>query len=595
MNQATSHASWLYKLFPFLLWFPMLDRETVKVDIVAGIVAGVLILPQAIALATLAGMPPEYGFYTAIFPVIIASLYGSSWHALSGPNTAMCVMMGSALGLYASESTPDYIMYAITLSFMVGVIQMVFGALRLGIVFNYFSHTVMVGIVTGVGIIIIVQQVGNFLGVIMNTSEPIEDTVVQIFYSFPFSNWYAVFVGTVTVISGLIVKRWFKKWPYLIVCVIVGMIAAKLVEWGFGSATVNLDKLGTMALSPLPLSAPDFSPENFAEVAEGLYTIAFVLAFLGLMQSCVIARAMAIKSGQNVDMNQEVIGQGLSNIGGSFLSCFPSCGSFNRSASNIETGAITPLAGLISAFSLGVLMIFATSVVAEMPVTVMAGVLFLVGAGLIKLKDIKKLLQIRGEARIIFLLTLGTTVYGGLDKGVFMGIFLSVVAYLRSTSRPKLDLLFGEEAKQYVPANLKGAATVLQISGNVFFGSVHTLEQVLSDLSQLDNRQGHLVIDGEYFHHLDMAGAEILVQEANKRQKNGYKLALLLRDHNLDDVLQRSGLMNVMGLGNIYYTHACPFHEANKSGPKVMCFSANLKLSTSPKCGHQETCFRRYR
>ena len=521
MNQTTSHA-WLYKLFPFLLWLPMLDRKTIKVDIVAGIVAGVLILPQAIALATLAGMPPEYGFYTAIFPVIIASLYGSSWHALSGPNTAMCIMMGSALAMYASESTPDYIMYAITLSFMVGVLQMAFGFLKLGIIFNYFSHSIMIAIVTGVGIIIIIQQVGNFMGLTMNVPEPIEDTVVQIFYNFPRSNWYAVFVGTVTVISGLIVKRWFKKWPYLIICVIVGMIAAKVLELIFGSATVNLDKLGTMALSPLPLSAPDFSPENFAEAAEGLYTAAFVLAFLGLMQSCVIARAMAIKSGQNVNMNQEVIGQGLSNIGGSFLSCFPSCGSFNRSASNLETGAITPLAGLISAFALGLLILFASPIIAEMPVTVMAGVLFLVGAGLIKIQDIKKVLQIRGDARIMFLLCLGTTVYGGLDKGVFLGIFLSVVAYLRSTSKPELNLFFDEEAEQYVPKNLKGTATVMQISGSIFFGSVHVVEKVLTDLSKLDNRQSHLVIDGEYLYHLDMAGAEILVQETIR---NGINIA----------------------------------------------------------------------
>jgi len=553
MNQKMSNNMW-NKLFPFLLWFPMLDRETVKVDIVAGIVAGVLILPQAIALATLAGMPPEYGFYTAIFPVIIASLYGSSWHTLSGPNTAMCIMMASVLGVYASESTPNYIMYAITLAFMVGVIQIMFGILKLGIIFNYFSHTIMLAIVTGVGIIIIIQQVGNFLGLTMNVPEPIEDTIVQIFYSFPMSNWYAFFVGTITVISGLIVKRYFKKWPYLIVCVIVGMIAAALLELVFGSATVNLDKLGTMALSVLPLSAPDFSPENFAEAAEGLYTAAFVLAFLGLMQSCVIARAMAVKSGQHINMNQEVIGQGLSNMGGSFLSCFPSCGSFNRSASNLETGARTPLAGVISAFALGLLLIFAAPVIAEMPVTVMAGVLFLVGAGLIKLKDIKNVLQIPGETRIMFLLCLGTTVYGGLDKGVFLGIFLSVVDYLRSTSRPKIDLLFNEEAKQFTPSNLKGASTVMQISGSVFFGSVQSLEKILSDFSQLDNRQSHLVIDGEYLHHLDMAGAEILVQEANKRQKNGYKLAFLLRNHNLDDVLQRSGLLKIVGLKNIYYT-----------------------------------------
>jgi SulP family sulfate permease len=276
------------------------------------------------------------------------------------------------------------------------------------------------------------------------------------------------------------------------------------------------------------------------------------------MQSCVIARAMAIKSGQNVDMNQEVIGQGLSNIGGSFLSCFPSCGSFNRSASNLETGAITPLAGVISAFALALLIFFANPIIAEMPITVMAGVLFLVGAGLIKIPDIKKLLQIRGDARIMFLLCLGTTVYGGLDKGVFLGIFLSVVAYLRSTSKPELDLFFGEDAQQYVPANLAGKATVLQISGSVFFGSVHTLEQVLSDLSKVDNRQGHLVLASEYLHHLDMAGAEILLQEVKKRQKNGYQIAFWLRDHNLDEVLRHSGLMDAVGKENIHYTYGCP-------------------------------------
>lgn len=565
MNQTNYH-TWHYKLFPFLLWLPMLDRKTIQVDIVAGIVAGVLILPQAVALATLAGMPPEYGFYTAIFPVIIAALYGSSWHALSGPNTAMCVMMGSALAMYASESSPDYIRYAITLSFMVGVLQMIFGVLKLGIIFNYFSHSIMIAIVTGVGIIIIIQQVGNFLGLTMNVPEPIEDTIVQIFYSFPMSNWYAVFVGTVTVISGLIVKRWFKKWPYLIVCVIIGMITAEILELFFGSATVNLDKLGTMALSPLPLSAPDFSPENFAEAAEGLYSAAFVLAFLGLMQSCVIARAMAIKSGQNVDMNQEVIGQGLSNIGGSFLSCFPSCGSFNRSASNLETGAITPLAGVISAFALALLIFFANPIIAEMPITVMAGVLFLVGAGLIKISDIKKLMKIRGDARIMFLLCLGTTVYGGLDNGVFLGIFLSVVAYLRSTSKPELDLFFGEDAQQYVPANLAGTATVLQISGNIFFGSVQTLEQVLSDLSQVDNRQGHLVLASEYLYHLDMAGAEILLQEVKKRQKNGYQVAFWLRDHHLDEVLQNSGLMNAVKKENLHYTYGCPMISEQITG-----------------------------
>ncbi|EDN69404.1 high affinity sulfate transporter SulP [Beggiatoa sp. PS] len=553
MKQTTFHI-WLYKLFPFLLWLPMLDRETIKVDIVAGIVAGVLILPQAIALATLAGMPPEYGFYTAIFPVIIAALYGSSRHALSGPNTALCIVMAFALSPYASEGTPNYIMYAITLTFMAGVIQLAFGLLKLGVIFNYFSYSVRVAIITGVGIIIIVQQLGNFLGLTMNTSEPIEDTLVQIFYSFPLSNWYAVFVGTVTVISGFIVKRWFKKWPYLIIAVIAGMLAAQLLDWLLGSATVNLDKLGTMTLSPLPFSAPDFSPENFAEAAEGLYTAAFVVAIVGLMQSAVIARAMSAKSGQYVSINQEVIGQGLSNIGGSFLSCFPSCGSFNRSAANIESGAITPLAGIISAFAVGLLVIFANPIIAEMPVTVMAGVLLLVGVGLINLGEIKKLLQSLFEYRLIFVICLATTVYGGIDKGVFLGTFLSIVSYLRSASKPEIKLSFSEGSEQSVPTKLK-EATVLEISGSIFFGSLHIVDKILTDIGERDEHKAHLIIVGQYLQHLDAAGAEMLVQEAKKRKKNGYQLELWLRDNRLDNVLFHSGLIEVIGKDNIHYTH----------------------------------------
>jgi SulP family sulfate permease len=554
MNRITYLSDWLYKPFPFLMWLPMLDRKTLKIDTIAGITAGILILPQAIALATLAGMPPEYGFYTAIFPVIIAALYGSSWHTLSGPNTALCIVMAFALAPYASESTPNYIMYAITLTFMAGVIQLAFGLLKLGVIFNYFSYSVRVAIITGVGIIIIVQQVGNFLGLTMNTSEPIEDTLVQIFYSFPLSNWYAVFVGTITVVSGLIVKRWLKKWPYLIVAVVMGMLVAQLLDLLFGSATVNLDKLGTMTLSPLPFSAPDFSPENFAEVAEGLYTAAFVVAVVGLMQSSVIARAMSAKSGQYVDMNQEVVGQGLSNIGGSFFSCFPSCGSFNRSAANVEAGAITPLAGIISALAVGLLVIFANPIIAEMPVTVMAGVLFLVGAGLINFGEIKKLLRCLFEYRFVFVVCLVTTVYGGIDNGVFLGTFLSVVSYLRSASKPDIKLSFSEESGQYVPTKLKNA-TVLQIAGSVFFGSLHIVDKILTDIGQRDKHKAHLIIVGEYLQHLDAAGAEMLAQETNKRKQNGYQLELWLRDDKLDSVLLHSGLMEVIGKENIHYTY----------------------------------------
>lgn len=541
-------------VFPFMSWIKLLDEGTVRKDIIAGITAGVLILPQAIALATLAGMPPEYGLYTSIFPVVIAALYGSSWHAMSGPNTALCILISATIANYATKSTVDWIQYTITLTFMAAVIQLFFGLFRLGIIFNYFSHTVMQALVAGVGITIILQQMGNFMGVVMNLNEDIDELLLQIYYVTEMANIYAVVVGLATVVSGILIKKYYPKLPYLIVAIVVGMLCGGLIDFLFGSSTAQLDKLGTMSLSTLPLSAPDFSPESFNEAAETLIPAAFLVAFLGLMQSAVIARSMAVKSGQHVDINQEVIGQGLSNMVGSFLSCFASCSSFNRSASNLDAGARTPLSAIISVVALAILVVFAAPLIGLMPNSVMAGILILVGLSLIKLDDIVKLIGVKGEARIIFILTIMTTLIGGLDKAVLLGIVLSIIAYLKSVSKPEFELLFNEEQKQYLPEGIS-EGTVVQISGSLFFGSLHSVEQSLTDIGLQNNRQDTLVLSCEHILHIDDAGADMLVREARKRKQAGGDLFVWLRNNNHDKVLQQAGLPEVIGADHICYTN----------------------------------------
>ena len=544
----------LHFLFPFLSWLPMVDGPTFRIDLLAGIAAGVLILPQAIALATLAELPPELGLYTAMFPVIIACLWGSSWHVLSGPNTAISVVIAMIISGYAGQGTPDFVMYAITMTFLVGVIQVLVGVLRLGVIFNYFSHTVMVALVTGVGMTIIVQQIGNFLGLLMNTGETIDEMLYHMWFSIPRANIYATSLGVITVATGIVVKKYLPEWPYIIVAVVVGMIAGEVIDVLFPDDITRIDKLGYLSLSALPLSAPDFSPTNFYQAAEGLIMGSMMIAFLGLMQSAVIARAIAVKSGQHVNMNQEVTGQGLSNIVGSFLSCYPSCGSFNRSANNFETGARTPLAGIISALALGGLVYVAAPVIAQLPLAVMAGVLVLVGWGLGDMDYMKKVLLVRGEARVVFLLTLGSTLYGGLQNGVFIGIFLSIVTYLRAVSRPDVSVLAHGEAEQYLPDSVDpDTATVIQISGSIFFGSSSTLERAFGDIGKQDERKGTLVIAGEYIDNLDDAGAGTLVAEVEKRDAAGGSMHLWLRNHDLDGVLDRSGLMRAMGESRIHY------------------------------------------
>ena len=270
-----------FSLFNCTAWLRSLNRAVIKNDLIAGIIAGVLILPQALALAlalalaTLAGMPPEYGLYTSIFPVIIASLFGSSRQALSGPNTALAIMIATALAPYASLGTPDYIMYAITLSCIVGVIQLLFAVFRLGVIFNYFSETVLVALVTAVGITIILRQSGDFMGIIMNVPEDIDYTLYRLFFSAHLINGYAVTVGITTVLAGMLSKRYRPKWPHHIVVILAGTLMAEALDFLFGSATTAIDRLGHLSLSVTPFSSPDFSPGNFAEAAEGLMSSGF--------------------------------------------------------------------------------------------------------------------------------------------------------------------------------------------------------------------------------------------------------------------------------------------------------------------------------
>ncbi len=543
--------SWLAHWLPFLHWLPLLNRQSLAADVTAGLVAGILIIPQAIALATLSGMPPEYGFYTAIFPVIVVSLFGSSWHVLSGPNTAVAILTTSILQIYASPFTPDYIAYVITLTFMVGVLQLGFGLLRLGVVFNYFSYTVMVALITGVGIIIMVQSISPFLGLMVNIGEPLEDTLYQLAYSIQLINPYAAGIGLITVVSGFLAKK-YTRFPPLIAAVVIGMLASFILELFIGSASTKMDKLGFISFSALPLSVPDFSPETFAIAQQGMIVGAISIAFLALMQSAIIARSMAVSSGQHVNMNQEIVGHGLSNIAGGFLSCFVSCGSFNRSAANLESGAVTPLVGIISAFVLGFLVYFASDILAFMPMALMAGVLILVGWGLIDGAEVKKLLSMKTETRVIFLLTLGTTLYGGVQNGVFLGLFLSVVSYLRNVSKPEIQVLTGERAEQYYPLDFE-EGNVLLISGSLFFGSVPALENALMEMEELDEGKEHLYLSMRSLQNIDQASLKVFIQEAHKRAEHGKRLVMLLESDKLyQRSLKQHGYVLTPGRGGVF-------------------------------------------
>lgn len=412
----------MYKILAYLPWVPLLNKEIVKNDTLAGITAGILILPQAIAFATIAGLPPEYGLYTAIFPVIIAAIFGSSWHVLSGPNTALAVMMPFALTPYAAMQTTQYISYAITLTLMVGIIQLLFALFRIGKLFIYFSHTVLLAITSSIGMIIILKQFPQLTGI------EIDALSMDIFKSF---NIYTFMIGGISLLSGLLVKRYLPKLPYLIVAIFTGMLFFYALDLLLPLSSMHIKQLGTISLSSWSFSLPDMQSDNFLKAVWGLWPWAILMAIMGLIQSVLIAKSSSKKSGQTINMDREVVGQSVSNITGSLLSCFPSAGSFNRSASNMEVGGQTPLVAVVSALFLLLLVMLAAPFISDIPVAVMAGLLVLVGMSMIKIGEIKAVMSGEKRERMIFVVALILTLFAGFSYGILFGLVLSFWDYLR--------------------------------------------------------------------------------------------------------------------------------------------------------------------
>jgi SulP family sulfate permease len=322
----------LDRFFPFLRWWPQVTKQTLRDDAIAGLTGALIVLPQGVAFAIIAGLPPQYGLYAAMMPAVIAALFGSSWHLVSGPTTAISIAVFAALSHVAEPGSAQYIQLVLTLTFLVGVFQLILGLARLGALVNFISHTVVIGFTAGAAILIAASQVRNFFGIPIPRGTPFYEILHQLWLHFFDINPWVLAVSLTTLATGILTKKYFKKIPYMIAAMIVGsLVAAALNAW-LGQETTGIRTVGALPAGLPPLSMPDFSPAAL----KATLAPALVITMLALTEAVSIARAIAVRSEQRIDGNQEFIGQGLSNIVGSFFSAYASSGSFNRSGVNLK-------------------------------------------------------------------------------------------------------------------------------------------------------------------------------------------------------------------------------------------------------------------
>jgi SulP family sulfate permease len=537
----------LKKIFPFLVWLP-LAKKSWKDDLIAGITGTIIVIPQAVAFAMIAGLPPVYGFYTAIVTPIIAALFGSSYHLISGPTTAISIVVYSTLVKFVNPETDleGFISLALVLTFLAGFFQLVMGILRMGKLVNFVSHSVVIGFTAGAGILIAFKQLKHVFGLDVPQGSTIPSTIGFIGEHISETNWYVFGVASATLIIALIIKFFIKPLSryYMLIAMVLGSVIAILL----GGNTNGIETVGQIPSNLPPFRIPDLSFKNINALSSG----AMVLALLGLIEAVAIGRAIALNTHQKIDGNQEFIGQGLSNLIASFFSSYAGSGSFTRSGVNHQAGAKTPMSAIFASLFLIIVLLLLANYASYLPKAAMGGIILLVGYNLIDFHHIKQVYKSSGRELLILLITLIGTLFFDLEFALLAGIITSFFFYMERTSKPNIATLGLAENHKFVniirDPNAKECSNlkVIRIDGSLYFGSIEKIEDFFAKLYK-ENKIKHVLISAEGINFIDLAAAEWLTNEILKWQKNGGGIYITGLKLVSQDVLKKGGFIEKMG------------------------------------------------
>jgi SulP family sulfate permease len=573
------------RFLPFLAWRDRVNRETLRADLIAGLVGALVVLPQAVAYATLAGLPPEFGLYAAMLPVAVAALWGSSWHQVSGPTNTLSLAVIASVGALALPGSPKYITLVLTLALMVGVIELAMGLARLGTLVNFISQTVIVGFTAGAGLLIVAGQLSNFFGTPPPPGPGFLRNVADFAQHIGAIDYAVTGVALATTLLAIVSRRMFPRVPYMI----VAMIGGSALAWLLADAGIaQVPTAGALRQGPPPLSLPSFALSDWRDLAPS----ALALTVLALAQAVSVARAVAAESGQRIDGNQEFIGQGLSNIVAAFSTGYPSSGSFNRIWLNYRAGARTPLAAAFSALFLLAIVVVVAPLGRYLPLAVMAALLFVVAWGLIDIAEIRRTVRTSRGETLVLALTFVATLALQIEFAILVGVLASLLVYLKRTTRPRVVEVAPDPAspsRRLVPSR-SGMGTparatcpqlsVLRIDGSLFFGAIDHVRDELHLARMRAPERRHMLIVASSINFIDVAGARMLVDEARLAAEHGQRLYLASLKPGAREVLERSGYLESFGRDRVFDTEEDAIRSIYAALDPAVCASCTARIFT---------------
>ena len=539
-------------------WIHRVDRTTLRADLVAGMLGALLVLPQAFAFAALAGLPPQYGLYTAVVPCIVAALFGSSWHVVSGPTNANSLALFATLAPLAVVGSPQYIALALAVTVIVGAMQLLIGVLRLGSIANFISPAALRGFMGGAAALIALYAIPDLLGLAAPSAHRLGSLAEDLWAHRFETSAAALAVGLLTIVAALALKRWLPRSPYML----LGLVGATALAY-------VLDRWATGAGKPIavvgaipPIWPHLVRPDLDLRTLPDLVGIAFALTIVALGQSISIAKAVAERSGQHIDANREFRGQGLSNLVGGLFSSYVSCGSFNRSLPNFEAGARTPLAAVFASLWLLLLVAVSSPLLALIPVPAIAALLLLVSWSLFDVAAWRRLWRFSREDFAVAAATFVATITIKLEMAILLGTILSLVTYLMRTSKPAIRIMGFDSTTSARPFVVRADVArplpecpqlkMVRMEGEVYFGAVSHVGDLLRDLRAPAHSPRHLLVMAKSMNFIDLAAAGMWRGEMLTRRENGGDLYFHRPRAPVLELWQRVGFMGELGSDHIF-------------------------------------------
>lgn len=553
-DRAGDPARWkrrLVRVVPAVGWMSTYRRQDLRGDLVAGLTTAVMLVPQAMAYAMLAGLPPIVGLYASVFPLLVYALFGSSRELAVGPVAMDSLLVASGVGAIAVAGTDEYIGYAVALALMVGVIQLVMGLSRLGFLVNFLSTPVVSGFTSAAALIIGLSQLKHLLGVDLPRSNHVHTILLEAGARVGEIDLPTLAIGLGAILTLIALKRAAPAFPRALLVVVAGTVAVAL----FGLHEQGVAIVGDV---PAGLPSPALPPLSW-QTAQTLFPTAMAIALVAFMEAISVASAIARKRKYEVDPNQELVAIGLANVVGGFFRAYPVTGGFSRTAVNAQAGARTPLASMLTAAAVGLAVVFLTPLFYHLPKAVLAGIIMTAVFGLVDVKQVVHLWRVKRTDLALLGVTFFATLGWSIQQGILVGVGASLLVLVFRTTRPHVAVLgrrpngVYRNIARYDDAVQDPGVLAVRLDAQFYFGNVNYLRTLLRRLEdEAPWPLQAIVIDASGINQIDSSATTALEEILDDYRERGIALYLAALKGPVRDVLGRAGFPAKVGENRLF-------------------------------------------